>query len=82
MSDNCHIYPNILQILITVKKWKLIRYEITTHKGITLWDNRAVARLQNKMMQVSSTEYASHYGSLAYPSRKLIFKAGGSEMLF
>ena len=36
MSDNCHIYPDILQILITVKKWKLIRYEITTHKGITL----------------------------------------------
>ena len=36
MSDNCHIYPDILQILITIKKWKLIRYEITTHKGITL----------------------------------------------
>ena len=26
MSDSCHIYPDILQILITVKKWKLIRY--------------------------------------------------------
>ena len=39
-------------------------------------------RLQNKMRQVSSTEYASHYGGLACPSRKLIFKAGGSEAFF